>query len=453
MNGLDDIPVNNDDRFGHGLIAGDFNNDGFDDLAIGAPGSVVDGMDGAGAVHVLYGSLDGLTPSGSQTWTQESFGINDDAAAGDQYGRTLSSGDYNHDGYDDLAVGIPYETVGGDDDAGAVNIIFGSSGGLKSTIISGGKIDETLTQDTYSLFAAAQPDERFGSALETGDFNGDDYDDLAVGTPYEDFPGGYDSAGTVQIFFGSGDGLVDLDVDAIFPQEIYAGTPGVDNALEAGDLFGFSLAAAEMNGDEFDDLAIGVPYETHGVGGGALIAAGAVNVVFGTSDGLDAASGAPIWTQDSDSMKSEAEAGEFFGWSLEAADFDNDGHADLAVGVPYDNVLGVQIGSVHILYSDDTGPSAARDLQLFDPHNPELNDAFGYSMTAVDTNGDSYMDLTVGAYNDDPIGVAAANAGSVFLFHSNQDGLELTDNQMWYQGHNGLDGTPQIADRFGSNLP
>ncbi|HUM71936.1 MAG TPA: FG-GAP repeat protein, partial [Chloroflexota bacterium] len=239
ISGLDTIAVAEGDLFGAALAMADFNNDGYDDLAVGVPGSVVNGHDEAGAVQVLYGTAVGLSLANTQTWTQESGDITDSAAAGDRYGHALAAADFDGDGYADLAVGIPGETVNGVVNAGAINIIFGSSDGLKSTIISGGKLDEFFTEDTDPFFGLAEFNDQFGHTLTVADFDGDGYADLAVGIPYEDFAGGLDNAGNVQIFFGSPNGFLQTGSFARQPQQISANTPGVDNLQEVNDYFGY----------------------------------------------------------------------------------------------------------------------------------------------------------------------------------------------------------------------
>jgi hypothetical protein len=93
----------------------DFNNDGFDDLAIGVPNEDVNGQVNAGAVNILYGSASGLTGT-NQLLTQAA------PEDGDQFGVAVAKGDFNNDAVTDLAVGAPGETLAGAVGAGAVNV-------------------------------------------------------------------------------------------------------------------------------------------------------------------------------------------------------------------------------------------------------------------------------------------------------------------------------------------
>ncbi len=89
-------------------VKGDFNGDGFGDLAVAAPGENA----AAGAVHVLPGSASGLSSTGSQFFTQNTGGIADSQEPGDLFGASLAVGDLTGDGIADLAVGAPGENAG-----------------------------------------------------------------------------------------------------------------------------------------------------------------------------------------------------------------------------------------------------------------------------------------------------------------------------------------------------
>jgi hypothetical protein len=80
--------VEADDQFGAQLAAGDFNNNGFADLAAAAPEETVGTLPAAGAVSVLYGSGGGLTTTGGQLFTQNSAGVPGTAERGDRFGGT-----------------------------------------------------------------------------------------------------------------------------------------------------------------------------------------------------------------------------------------------------------------------------------------------------------------------------------------------------------------------------
>src|SRR5687767_9240850 len=81
----------------------DFNGDGLADLATAAPEEDLGGISNVGAVEVLYGSAAGLTADGSQFWTAETPGVPGDADDGDKFGSSVGSGDFDADGYSDLA--------------------------------------------------------------------------------------------------------------------------------------------------------------------------------------------------------------------------------------------------------------------------------------------------------------------------------------------------------------
>jgi hypothetical protein len=284
-------------------------------------------------------------------------------------------------------------------------------------------------------------------------------DDLATGTPREDNGDDFADAGSVQIFFGQSGAIGDWGIirlgSVANPQHWTADSNDyVEGAMEAGDQLGYSLTAGDFNGDGYDDLAAGLPLETHGSGDDALEFAGAVNVFQGGPTGLMATAAHParLWHQDIPDMVDDVAGAERFGISLAAADFDNDGYEDLAIGVLNNLVFGVNLGSVHLMYGSGAGLTAAGNELVYDPLNPSAVDGFGISTTAADYNGDGFAELAVGASRDEPPGVVAEDAGSVLTFRSDGSGVLQTEAQQWYPGHNGLQGTPADDDFFGLYL-
>ena len=120
--------------FGQALAAGDFNGDGALDLAVGTPRESIAPTSEAGSVTVVYGGATGLLPANSEVWDLNGP-AGQNAGTGDRFGQALAAADFDHDGFSDLAVGIPYRDVVAVDlsirpRAGAVLVLYGSVGGL-----------------------------------------------------------------------------------------------------------------------------------------------------------------------------------------------------------------------------------------------------------------------------------------------------------------------------------
>ena len=218
------------------------------------PGQDLGPLDDAGQVNVIYGSPTGLTAAGDQVWTQASPGIkgvpeggvgdedDEPRIPGDHFGDVLASGDFDGDGYADLAVTasadrVDYEIVG------AVNVIYGGPTGLNE------RGDQLFSPSNLTDVIAG-----VGRRLETGDFDGDGYADLVIGigTLEKPFPDGPRGGGVV-VLRGTPSGLTSTNLLALWQS---APDLPADTAF-AG--FG-ALAAGDADGDGDDDLAIGMPY-------------------------------------------------------------------------------------------------------------------------------------------------------------------------------------------------
>jgi len=145
------------DLFGYSLAAGDFDNDGYDDLAVGVPMEDWSTVVNAGMVHVFWGGSSGVD-DGDQSFSQESLSLNGTAEHFDEFGRTLAVSDFNGDGYDDLAVGVPMEDIDTTENAGWVTLLFGTSG-----LIS---YDNAIVfQHSAGTGQSAEDNDRFGWAV------------------------------------------------------------------------------------------------------------------------------------------------------------------------------------------------------------------------------------------------------------------------------------------------
>jgi hypothetical protein len=293
------------DHFGATLTGGNLGAAAQDDLAIGVADEDLGSLTDAGAVHALYGGATGLTATGSQFWTQDSSGIEEDSETGDRYGAALTIGDFDGNGVGDLAVGVPLEDVFSlaaettVTDAGAVSVIHGTASGLSAAG------DEFVTQKNTNGEAHLGTGDQFGSALAAGDFNGDGVRDLAAGAPFEDILG-IGNTGQVNVLFGSGIGLGAAGAQTLDGHDF--------GGLAVDDKFGSSVAAWNFNGDPFTDIAIGIPFRDANF---FVHDTGAVGVEYGsTTIGALDASTAQVWTQNSPGVLDQAEAGDRFGLDL-----------------------------------------------------------------------------------------------------------------------------------------
>jgi len=406
-----------DDWFGFSLAAGDFDDNGCADLAVGVPGDELGGAVSAGSVNIIYGSPAGLSDDGDQLLRQGVGEIADSIEAFDRFGWSLAVGDFDNDGVHDLAIGAPGEDFegagpGGNDIAsgGMVHVLYGSVYGLLTVNSS------TLARGT-TLFGSPQTLEALGQALAAGDFIGLPGDELAIGVPRSDLPGA-DYAGLVI--------LVSDIPGQVFDSQWSQDSDGVPGAADPYDAFGYSLAAGDFDGDGWDQLAVGVPGEDRE--SPLITDMGALNI-------LDFVGGNHrLLTQDHLAPE-EAEAADKFGTALAAGDFDADGVMDLAVSAAREDLGPITDGGlVHVLPGELGMGLNEFDAQIWiQTINPsEVDDVFGHAMVTGRFAGHAGDDLAIGVPWED-IG-SFIDAGGVNVIYSATlffDGFESTDTGAW----------------------
>ncbi|MEO8196112.1 MAG: FG-GAP repeat protein [Thermoanaerobaculia bacterium] len=414
--GLD--PPEAGDFFGTELVSCDFNNDGFDDLAVGI--SAEDGSEvNTGAVQTHYGRSGSFPGFGSEFFTQNTAGIPGNSEGFDSFGQSLACGDFDGDGYPDLVVGVPGEDLGFATNAGMIDILPGWSGGLASDFAY------SIDQNTAGIDGDSELGDLFSYSLAAGNFDGDAYADLAIGVLFED------DSGAVQILFGSATGL-DGARDLFWYDEAVGGT------RETGDRFGEVLVTGDFDGDGYDDLAIGVPYEEDGTGGGT-VNSGEVKVAYGAAGGF-ALARSQRFTQSAIPLAHETtQAGDLFGAALAAGDFNGDGFDDLAIGAPGEGIATAdgQDGHVTVILGSPAGltVSLARGFIAGSNGVPgnvgEHNKNFGSALAAGDFDGDGHDDLAIGVPYQNISGLGDVGAQTILYGSLFADGFETQDTAVW----------------------
>jgi len=395
--------------------SGDFDGDGFDDLAVGIPQAAA----GAGKVALLKGSTTEIKTSAPRTISQSVGSIPGSPEAGDGFGHALAVGDFDRDGYDDLAIGVPWEDHGARVDSGIVAVVYGSATGLDT-----GRVQD-WHQDVAGVPGIDEAYDNFGQSLAAADFDGDGYDDLAIGVPGDDIEASeaIDGGGVI-VLYGGPNGL-HTGGAVYFHQDSHDGISGV---AESGDGFGWSLAAGDFDDDGHADLAIGVPGEDLLTTDDYVESAGMVCIVYGSAAGLD-----PMFrpfaylTDDDVNASSVSEHGDQLGRSLAAGDFDADGKDDLAVGAPGEDFGRIDsAGAVLVVYGSASGLAAAGSQFFYESWvngSSEHGDTFAFALVARDFDGDGDADLAIGVPGED---AGAADEGKVVVLRGGTAGLSTS---------------------------
>ena len=444
------------DNFGSVLATGDFDGDGFADLAIGSPGEhpLQDPRPHAlGAVHILYGSPKGLKGSNVIRWAKQ-VGIADGAI---RFGGALTGGDFDGDGIDDLAIftAWSHDFNSTPEDKVAVAILRGTDDGLR-------QVASTIWYEPGIGASATQ--------LASGDLDGDDIDDIALGIPRATRD--LWSSGHVRVLFGDVAEVGTRNVLLTQDTEGLARFPGDTDGAAEYEYFGQGLAIGDFSSDGRDDLAIGTPgeglpdapcFDVSGI----PRCPGTVTIVPGAADGLDLESSI-VLAQGLDGMAGSSERGDAFGAVLAAGDLNGDGWVDLAIGAPDETIDALcpeesddyptngmcGHGAVTVVDGSATGlvPASSSRWTLVTPGVPGRLNEFGY-----DNFGGA---LAIGSFGrgrsaDLAIGVPSGGQryyGFVDVLYGTTAGLSTEHAQLWSPNSDGVAGKSVALNFFGYAL-
>ena len=369
--GRQDIPVTG--GFLSGIATGDFNADGYADVAVGDSSAFPDsdGLSDDGAIYVWYGGPTGL---GTR------HALRGPAGKGDGFGDNIQTVDINRDGRADLAVV---------DDNGytfikpRLTVLLGTASGLSTS---------------HALHLGHQ----HTSAIAVGDLNGDGHPDLVIGRPesgkaVRNDDGEIDAQeGTLAIYYGNAHGL--------------SKTAHVVHGLPAGvgyGALGTSLAIARVSKDRYADIVAGAPSTSLDAHGhvvrkyfGAVPGAGSVAVLYGSRRGIRATRDSVV-TVASRGVPGRAIEADDFGQHVAVGDLNGDGRPDVVT--ERDQDLNGRNGSVFIFDSSAAGITTNHVQQigshkLGDPHHKNFEPMlYGSSLAIYRPAGATHAWLAIGA--------------------------------------------------------
>ncbi|MBT2677067.1 FG-GAP repeat protein [Streptomyces sp. ISL-14] len=384
--------------------------------------------------------------------------------------------DFNGDGYPDLAIGAPGTAPDGETRAGAVSVLYGSSGGLSTSR------KQVLNR------AADEYNGGYGTQLQSADLDGDGYADLlsTVGQYMSDIDNGY----ALVVNWGGPQGLsatpttltwapqfewqggftvADVDGDK-HPDVVTAGsddwysdTPDADNGdgtvrhgpftrtgeAAKKDYFRLfpdratnfhSLTAGDVNGDKVADVVVRL-------GSNGTPDSRAAALLTGGSGGLTLKS----WLRD-------AQGRVIGGEDAAIGDLNKDGYGDIVVGRSNDMYDSAEPpyrgGALAVVHGGPNGVSTTRKPVWINqdtagvPGAGERGDGMGSGLSIGDTNGDGYLDVATGLPGEDFDGLT--DAGTVLVLRGSANGLTATGYKAFSQNTSGVPGTAEKLDRFGA---
>ncbi len=373
------------DELGYALATGDFDFDGNEDLAVGAPGADLLGHPASGGVYLFHGGqgfpLGRLDLGADGGYPVRLAG----GAASEMAGKSLLAADVNGDGIMDLVVGAPGANPEGRPGAGKVYVMFGKVGAQTS-----GTVDLASEADVTVL--GSQAGSALGEALAAGDFIPDaGAVQWALGAPFDSVA--FPSSGSVYVLRGPlTAGTLDLSDSNSYATRL--------NGHAASSEAGTALAAADLDGNGTTDLIVGAPgVATGGESGAVYVIEGGPTFPPGSADIHDAAH--TRFTPD-------VGFGGKLGRTVATGRLNSDTQPDLVYSAPTNKALGRPYsGAVYVLFGGSAFPtgdvlvngSSGWDTRFL---GAATDDQLGLGLATGDANGDGHDELMLGSPTASP---------------------------------------------------
>jgi len=383
-------------QFGNDIVIGDFNGDNIDDMAVSSPLSNYEDRQWNGSVKVIFGYDNSSQDIDSNDYSlDQSNNYNEikdynfnvfniyGKHSGDQLGRAMTVGDFNFDGIDDLVIGA-HNAIVNSRTTGQVYIIYGK-------VDMGSQSLDLLYNKPDVQVDGFENGEAFGLSLLSSDFDNNGMDDLIIGAPFSGFLKNKET-GAAYLF-------LNLNKSKDDP---FSNIPRVFWGHDPGERFASEISGGDLNFDGFEEIIIGAyknSSKNHSESGSAYIYHG--REFF------------PLNIKLADIKISGSTDYEWFGFSIDTADINNDKFYDLAIssfpykGSAYDSKIDIFTGNEE--YVDEN-----YSIRI---SNSSTNVFLASDLKFIDIDSNQSIDLIAGTPNinnpDDFSG-----AGKVYIFQN-----------------------------------